>query len=337
MNDMNEARCLNSECTVTQTGICLLNHHPDECHNRVSGHEENLTGETDLTHDESVLPTPEDTPRFPTSGTLGIDDVRALMRKEYCRIIGLLGAPGSGKTACLVSLYLLLAHNSIDDFTLADSKSLMALDELSRGARIWQGAMPEQMTAHTERKDGRSAGFLHFKLNRKSDCTRLHLLIPDLPGEWSTDLIDNNRTDRMGFLRATDAIWVMVNGQTLVEKNQRLGTIHRTSILIDRIAEFCSPDVPTVRLVVTHLDLVNPDEESLQKLLEHAAKNGIDLSVSHIASFSETDGIPPGKGISDLIAQTVAGTIPDGCFWPDGLETAYGSRNALRVLTGGNF
>ena len=335
---MSETGCLNSECTVTQTGICLLNYQPDECPHRVSGHEENLTDDTSLTHDESVLLTPEDTLRFPPSIALGVEDVRALMGKEYCRIIGLLGAPDSGKTACLVSLYLLLAHNSVDDFTFADSKSLMALDELSRGARIWHGAMPEQMTAHTELRDDRSPGFLHFKLNRKSDRTRLHLLIPDLPGEWSTDLIDNNRTDRVKFLRVADAIWVMVNGQTLIEKVQRLGAIHRTNLLINRIATLFSPDVPTVRLVVTHSDLGKPDEESLQELRENAAQNCIDLSISHIASFSKTDGITAGEGISDLIAQTVAGRpISGGDFWPDGLETAYGSRNALRVLAGGNF
>lgn len=334
---MSETRCLNSECTVAQTGTCLLNYQPGECPNWVSGNEEGLTGEAGLIHDEPILSPPEDTPRFPPSVALGFDDVRALMRKECCSVIGLLGAPDSGKTACLVSFYLLLAHNNVDDFTFADSRSLMALDELSRGARIWRGAMPEQMTAHTELKDDRSAGFLHFKLNRKSDCTRLHLLIPDLPGEWSTDLIDNNRTDRVRFLRVADVIWVMVNGLTLIERGQRLGTIHRTSLLIDRIAEFFSPDVPTVRLVVTHLDLGKPGEESLQKLREHAAKNGIDLSISHIASFSKTDGISPGEGISDLIAQTVAKPVSGGDFWPDGLETVYGSRNALRVLVGGNF
>ena len=335
---MSETGCRNSECTVAQTGICLLNNHPDECPHRVSSHEEGLAGDTSPTRDESALPAPEETPRFPPSGALGIEDVRTLMGKEYCRIIGLLGAPGSGKTACLVSLYLLLAHNRVDDFTFADSKSLMALDELSRGARSWHGGMPEQMTAHTELRDGRSAGFLHFKLNRKSDRTRLHLVIPDLPGEWSTDLIDNNRTDRLRFLRATDVIWVMVNGQTLIKKVQRLSTIHRTGLLIDRVAALFSPDVPTVRLVVTHLDLVEePAEESLQKLREHAAQNGIDLSISHIASFSKTGRIPAGTGISDLIAQTVAGPTSSGDFWPDKLETAYGSRNVLRVLAGGNF
>ena len=214
---MSESGCLNNECTVGQTGICLLNNQPDKCPNRVSGHGAAIGGDASLTHDEPVLVAPEDTPRFPPSDVLGMDEVRALMGKEYCHIIGLLGAPASGKTACLVSLYLLLAHNSVDGFTFADSRSLMALDELSRGARTWCGGMPEQMTVHTELKGGRSAGLLHFKLIRKSDYARLHLLIPDLPGEWSTSLIENNRTARLSFLRAADAIWVMVDGQTLIE------------------------------------------------------------------------------------------------------------------------
>ncbi len=334
---MSKTECLNNECTVAQTGLCLLNNQPDECPNRVSGHEADIGGDASPTHDELVLVAPEDTPRFPRSAVLGMDDVRVLMRKEYCRIIGLLGEPDSGKTACLVSLYLLLAHNSVDGFTFADSKSLTGLDELSRGARIWPGAMPEQMTGHTERGDGRSTGFLHFKLIRKSDCARLHLFIPDLPGEWSAALIENNRSDRLSFLRAADAIWVMVDGQTLIKKVARRSAIHRASVLIDRVAALCSPDIPTVRLVVTRFDLGKPAEETLQELREHAARHDIDLSVSNIASFSKTEEITAGAGIADLIAQTVAGPIADGDFWPDGSEAAYGSRNALRVAAGGIF
>ena len=155
---------------------------------------------------------------------------------------------------------------------------------------------------------------LHFKLIRKSDYARLHLLIPDLPGEWSTSLIENNRTDRLSFLRAADAIWVMVDGQTLIEKVQRLGAIHRASMLIDRIAALFSPDIPAVRLVVSHFDLGKPTEGILQQLRENAARHGIDFSVSHIASFSKTDGIAGGTGIADLIAQTVARPIARGRF-----------------------
>ena len=334
---MSETGCLNNECTVAQTGLCLLNNQPDECPNRVSDHEADLGGDASPADDEPVLVAPEATPRFPPSAVLGLDDVRILMGKEYCRIVGLLGAPDSGKTACLVSLYLLLAHNSLDGFTFADSRSLTGLDELSRGARSWHGAIPEQMTVHTERRDGRSAGLLHFKLIRKSDCAPLHLLIPDLPGEWSTSLIENNQTDRLSFLRAADTVWIMVDGRTLIEKVQRLSAIHRATVLMDRIAALFSPYIPAVRLVVTRFDLGKPDEEILQELREHAVRHSIELSVSHIASFSENAAITAGAGIADLIAQTVAEPIAKGDFWPERLESAYGPRNALRVPEGGIF
>ena len=198
--------------------------------------------------------------------------------------------------------------------------------------------MPEQMTSHTEKGDGgdgRSAGFLHFKLIRKSDSARLHLFIPDLPGEWSTALIENNQTDRLRFLRAADAIWVMVDGRTLIEKGQRLGAIHRASVLIDRIAALCSPDIPALRLVVTRLDQGRPLDQTLQELQKHGDRHGIDLSVSNIAYFSRTEGITAGTGIDDLVSKTVAGPIASGDFWPHGLEAAYGTRNALRVSVGG--
>ena len=334
---MNEIECLNKECTVSQTGICLLNNRPDECPSRVSENEVRVGSDASLAYDEPVLTTPKEAARFPPSGVLGMDEVRTIMGKEYCRIIGLLGAPDSGKTACLVSLYLLLAHNAIDGFTFADSKSLTELDQLARGARRWPGAMPEQMTIHTERVDDRSAGFLHFKLLRKSDRVRLHLLIPDLPGEWSTSLIDKNRTDRLSFLRTADAMWIMVDGRALADKSQRLNTIHRTDLLIHRLAALLSPDIPPVRLVVTRLDQAKPDEGTLQQIRDGAARHSINLAVSYIASFSENEQITPGTGIADLIAQSVAAPVANGDFWPDAPSTAYGSRHALRVPSGGIF
>ena len=332
---MNEIECLNKECTVSQTGLCLLNNRPDDCPNRASENEASVGSDAGLAYDEPVLATPKETARFPPSGVLGMDDIRTLMGKEYCRIIGLLGAPDSGKTACLVSFYLLLAHNAIDGFTFADSKSLTELDQLARGARRWPGAMPEQMTTHTERMDDRSAGFLHFKLLRKSDRIRLHLLIPDLPGEWSTSLIDKNRTDRLSFLRTADAMWVMVDGRALADKRQRLNTMHRTDLLIDRLAALLSPDIPPVRLVVTRLDLAKPDESTLQQLCDRAARHNIKLAVSHIASFSRNEEITAGTGIADLIAQTVETPIANSDFWPDAPRTAYGSRHALKIPAGG--
>ena len=91
---MSEARCTNDECTFAQTGLCVLDHQPEDCPHWGSGHEANLSVDTSPAHDDLVLASPEDGPRFPPSTVLGMNDVRALMGKEYCRIIGLLGAAG---------------------------------------------------------------------------------------------------------------------------------------------------------------------------------------------------------------------------------------------------
>ncbi len=331
---MSDSACQNSECTVAQTGICLQNNAPEVCPSRMR-----IGGDLDAGQvlGDPVLIAPKDTPRFPPSAALGMDDVRTIMGGSYGRIIGVLGAPDSGKTACLVSLYLLLAHDRLEGFAFADSKSHMVFDELSRGARRWHGAPPEQMTAHTELGDDRSAGFLHLKLLRKSDGARFNLFIPDLPGEWSTSLIDNNRADRLGFLRGADQIWIMVDGRSLADKVQRRSAIHRTDLLVDRIVSLNVSAIPKVRLVITRFDQGQPAEATLQEFRDHAARLGVDLAISNIASFSDSNGTPAGTGISDLIAQTVARPRYDDEFWPDGPVAAIGARYALRVPKGGSL
>lgn len=327
--------CRNAECTYAQTGICLLNKDPEECSYRGIAQEkaDGGDGEEDV-ESESAEPQDSET-RFPPSNALGMHDVRNFMGKERCRIIGLLGVPDSGKTACLVSLYLLLSHDRIPEYSFADSRSLVALDELSRGARRWQGGTPEEMTVHTERGDDRFPGFVHYKLRRRADGTSVNLIIPDLPGEWTNSLIDRKRTDRLSFLESADAIWVMVNGRMLIDKEQRLGTIHRTNLIIDRIAELCDPDIPSLRLVVSRADQGEPDAGSLQRLQENAGRHGIALPVSLISSFSMSPEVRPGTGIVELVAATVETGNPEVEFWPEGSSGSFGIRNSLRFGTGG--
>ena len=332
---MNRDGCRNAECTYAQTGICLLNKDPEECSYRGIADEKAENGDGGEYVDSESADTQDGEARFPPSNALGMHDVRSFMGNERCRIIGLLGVPDSGKTACLVSLYLLLSHDRIPEYSFADSRSLVALDELSRGARRWQGGTPEQMTVHTERGDDRFPGFMHFKLRRRLDGASVNLIIPDLPGEWTNSLIDRNRTDRLAFLPSADAIWVMANGQMLVDKEQRLGTIHRTNLIIDRIAELCDPDIPSLRLVVSRADLGEPDAGTLRQLKENADRYGIALPVSLISSFSMSQEVRPGTGIAELVVSTVETGNPVVEFWPEGSSGSFGTRNSLRIRTGG--
>ena len=198
--------CVIPECTVAQTGTCLKNNDAANCPNRAAADERD-----DVDIGSPPLKEPSSHPRFPSSLTMGLREVRELAASRYCHMIGVLGLPGSGKTAALVSAYLLLSKGKLKGFDFLDSKSLRAFDDISHGARVWkEGQRWEDITAHTELSDDRTPGFMHLRLRRTSDDHVIDLLLPDLPGEWSTALIDTDRTDRWQFLQGADVIWIIV-------------------------------------------------------------------------------------------------------------------------------
>ncbi|RYZ88753.1 MAG: hypothetical protein EOP06_10410, partial [Proteobacteria bacterium] len=165
------AGCTYEGCTVADTGRCALERDIATCAYRIGNLSESKSSETDagftVNGDVSspVLAAPEENPSFPPSTTLGLNEIETMMCSRYVTIVGILGDPESGKTACLASLYLLVSTAMLEGWSFADSRSLMAFEEIARGARRWnEGQPPEQMTMHTEMADERQPGFLHLRL-----------------------------------------------------------------------------------------------------------------------------------------------------------------------------
>ena len=287
--------CTQEGCTVGTTGQCLLNNDAATCPHRAAA-----VGEPVL-DDDDLLPEPEQNPTFRPSATLTEDSLSEVMASRYCTVIGIVGAPDSGKTAALVSMYLMLSHGRLAGFRYADSKSLMALDEISRGARRWtEGSPPDQMTAHTELNDDRAAGFLHLRVRRENDGHPVDFLLPDLPGEWSSDMVDESRHERLAFLERADVVWLMVDGRQLTTPATRQYSLHRTQVYLQRLKEFF-PNLPKVVLVITRADVGKINEKTMASLMSEGVDLGINLTIKAIASFSENVDVPAGTGIADLI------------------------------------
>lgn len=292
--------CNKPECTYSQTGQCVLNNEPQSCPDRLESiRDESILEDNNLIGDV-ILNTPEDSERLSSSFSLTVEDSEKLMRNRYCKIIGILGIPGAGKTASLASLYLLLAHGKLKGYRFLDSKSIRAFEEITNGARRWnEGNVPDQLTAHTELQDERSAGYLHLRLENEIGNKKIDLLLTDLPGEWTTSLIEQNRTDRLSFLKSAERIWITLNGMDVENASMRHLTIHRIELLIDRLKEFLVDNVPDICFVVTHFDKSSSVLNHL-KILERLA-DGFDIKIFEIASFSENENILPGTGLDSLL------------------------------------
>lgn len=332
---MTERVCDVAECTYPQTGVCMNSFKPEDCpsHKAALARLRGLDVQPDkyltvgagtlATDDrevsiagEAVLVAPDEKPSLPRSGTLGLRESDALMSDRYVNLIGIVGLPNAGKTASLASLYLLLAHGSLRGFSYADSRTLMALEEIARGTRRWnEGSAPGEMTVHTELADDRQAGFLHLRLRRDVDGRKFDLLMPDLPGEWSRGLIINGDADRFTFLEAAETIWIMVDGRDFLESQTRELAIHRITNLIERLASVLPTPRPRTILVPSWRDRGEFPKEALKRVQEYGEQFGFVIEFAPIASFSDTT-VPPGSGLAELIEMTLSVSESRPVPWP---------------------
>lgn len=264
-----------------------------------------------------VLDAPAESPSFPRSTTLGTAAIGEMMSGKYVSVVGILGYPDSGKTACLASLYLLASNDRLAGWSFADSCSLMAFEEISRGARRWNGGeLPDQMTVHTEMADDRQPGFLHLRLKRDADGRCVDLALPDLPGEWTKDLVVTSRADRFEFLRAADVLWVVVDGRTLQNVELRQGVISRLGQLAGRLRTMLGELLPRLLLAVTHRDQAEIPAQVLERVRAELGKHQVVATVVPVAPFSDNAEFKAGFGLVDLINESVAQQHKASSFWP---------------------
>jgi hypothetical protein len=313
------AACKLDGCTVLQTGMCALENDTEQCPNRIldvhvplpsaglattdavgsdTDHQPDLGG--------AVLVAPRGNPSFPHSMSLGLADVNEMLGRKYGTIVGILGDPEAGKTACLVSLYLLVSNAKLSGWSFADSESLMAFESISRGARRWQdGQPPDQITQHTELSDDREPGFLHLRLRREDCGSTVDFLLPDLPGEWTKDLIKTADADRFDFMKSADVVWLMTDGRALIKREGRQGAIHRINLLAGRLTKIFGAVAPRLILVPTHLDHGEVPTQVIDQIRSELAKLGLAFEVVPVASFTEdARTMRPGTGLSELIDAT---------------------------------
>ena len=334
--------CSLDGCTVVETGLCALEKEPDTCPHRAAALE--AYGASDALpddhveqinmdeHDEiggPVLASPSEVPSFPRSTTLSPAVIEEMMSRRYVTVVGILGDPESGKTACLASLYLLISNAQLQGWNFADSRSLRGFEDIARGARRWnEGEPPEQMTVHTELDDDRQAGFLHIRLRTDKDRKRIDLAFPDLPGEWTDSLIRTFEADRLDFLNSADVIWIVVDGSTLADREKRQVAINRLGQLAGRLCALVRNTMPRLLLVVTRQDKADISSENLRRIEHELAKHDLSAEVVPVAPFSDNPEVVPGFGLASLVHTTLGAKRSPPPLWPS-TDARPGTRSFL--------
>ena len=321
--------CSYDGCTFDETGLCALSRDPQTCSNRVTSEVAGEISADTVNYNEvvsqatdplgaPVLAQPVSMSVLTSNRSLGLEELNGLMSTRYVNVVGILGDPESGKTACLASLYLLVSHAKLDGWSFADSRSLIAFEDIASGARDWNaGVVPEQMTSHTELADDHLPGFLHLRLINHSDGRRVDLALPDVPGEWTQSLVTTARADRLSFMKSAETIWIVLDGRTLADIEKRQGLIVRVGQLVGRLNTMLENRIPRLLIVVTHHDLHIVSEDVAQRLLKEVHKRGAIAEIVDVAPFSDKpDQVSAGFGIAKLIDMTVGEPTERPIFWP---------------------
>ncbi|MEZ4447896.1 MAG: hypothetical protein R3B09_00365 [Nannocystaceae bacterium] len=244
---------------------------------------------------------------FPNGLEIGTAEAGELMRAHYSHVVGILGSTNAGKTCFLVSLYLIASGGGLPQrYIFAGSETLPGFEARARKLRAWRGGdLPDQLADHTS-VEARRPGFLHLALRDTHRANKKYnLLLADLPGEWSKNLIDRaEAAARLRFLQRADGVIIVVDGTLLASRTTRHTEIQRSKLLLERLSTSVgvSTSVPLVLLVSKYDEIGNALPPIIHELAECATARGFHPTIVTCAAFSRAPAIVPnGHGVMEAI------------------------------------
>lgn len=297
--------CSKPDCTAVTTGTCLLGKpSPQECEFYVLAappQSEELPGLATTTAPAGRT--------FHPGSELGTVDALEISSGSYAHVVGLIGPYNAGKTCFLLSLYLMASRQLLPEgYLFRRSLTLQGFEDRAHKLREWRsGPLPEKLADHTILADDRRPGFLHLGVVRRDE--RIDLLFSDLPGEWTTSLI--NRADtaaRWEFLKRADGIIVVFDGTELVGKD-RYVQVTGAQHLFQRLQETLRipTDIPLVILVSKADEIEMRKPEVLDEIQQSAIRLGFTPTVVLCASFSrKPEVVANGHGVISTVEHLIA-------------------------------
>ena len=300
--------CSKVDCTFAITGTCLESiDDPTRNCPHLKDAKPSLPTLEDGSSEESEAPVDSSARQFSTGLELGLQEVARLMQSRYAKLVGVLGLVEAGKTCLFTSIYLQLTGRHLSPhYRFIASDTLIGFEQRARHLRDWsKGGIPEQIVDHTHLGHSRSPAFLHLAL-RDVRGMRHDLLMPDLPGEWTSRLLsDASTANRFAFLSRSDIVLIVLEAPKFASPGTRNNAITDATHIIARLADdICLPTSIPMILAVTKCDeTAGAIPAELNRVSDAASNRGYSVSTIPLAAFPmRAAQIPTGYGIDTLLA-----------------------------------
>lgn len=302
---MAKPQCSKEDCTYNVTGRCVESHEqPEEQCPNIARVPDPVV---ETAKPAPSIPAAPANRRFHQGFELGIADAQALMRGSYVHIVGILGTHNVGKTCLLTSLYLQATSRLLrPTYSFAGSLTLQGFEHRARRLRRWTtDGIPDRIVDRTVLTDPRRPSFVHLSLDAAElPQRRVELLLSDLPGEWSSSLI--NRADvasRFDFLARADAVVLVLDGPNLANNATRHSETMNARNLLTRLANDVNvPRSTPLLIVVSKFDQLDTLPNDVDVLRVEAAQLGFNPTIIPVAAISRRlDKVPHGFGLSEFL------------------------------------
>lgn len=313
--------CNKSDCTVATTGKCLESHASlKECPHFVVETPASAPLDSELSSKTPAVTSPSPTEsrqaeglskvgrKFHPGSELGLDDAAEIMRSRYFHLIGVVGQTDAGKTAFLSALYLMSSQGLLrPQYSFAGSLTLQGFEDRVRRVRRWEKTgLPKEFMAHTQLPNPRSPSFMHLSLKEDEGQGRsIELLMTDLPGEWTTELINRLETaSRFRFLGRADAVVYVLDGPLLANRDSQHQEAHKAKLMLERLRKtpLVSINTPLVLLISKCDELGMNIPPALSEIVEETKALNFEPEVILSSCFSRfPKQVESGTGVKQVI------------------------------------
>jgi len=227
--------CPNPDCKVSETGRCVEDYSLDDCpHFGRDTYTDVIDGEPkDNTFDNAE----EGSSELPLAigEALAERAAAAQLTLGRSRVIGIAGPNDAGKTSLIAGLYELFQCGPVGGTTFAGSTTLIGLERLCHHARVHS----KRNVPYTPRTSfGADATFLHLNVLPSGDREPIALLVGDRAGEDYVAVADEiAQAAKLFELRRADTITVLVNGERLVDDEERQEAIGQPISMLQGFSE----------------------------------------------------------------------------------------------------